>query len=437
MTISGPTGSGKTWLVNKLLQNKMISPKPDGIIYLYKRLQPLYDEMRTIPNIEFIRGIPTHIDKDYFFDTDKNNLVICDDLMSITADDQKIADLFSEGSHHRNLSVVNITQNLFPRGKHSTTQRRNTQYMIIFKSPMSQDQIRTLSSFMFPGKLDSFMRIYNEATEIPHGHLVIDNKQNTSDKERFKTNVTEPYYAPPGILLDEGKEGRYICMQCDKKFHNTTPFLYHLCPIQCTGNNTEIDHLPSESQSDNTMDSDDNIDSDNNMDNDDKHACIECGALYDSMDSLQKHVTKCNDESSTSDETDDETDAETDDDDSVWGDMINDVFKENDDEFQEKSQQYINEPNGRKKALEEMHPIYKKGLKQRFRQFATYQNQLENNAKYKKIMSDAECFDTDFKKALKASMNDNIFDELVKEEEDDTSSETDDSTDDSTESEES
>ena len=31
----------------------------------------------------------------------KNNFVICDDLMSQTADNQKIADLFSEGSHHR------------------------------------------------------------------------------------------------------------------------------------------------------------------------------------------------------------------------------------------------------------------------------------------------------------------------------------------------
>ena len=79
--------------------------------------------------------------------------------MSLTADNQKIADLFSEGSHHRNLSVANITQNLFPRGKHTTTQRRNTQYMILFKSPSSQDQIRTLSTFMFPGQLESFLNV--------------------------------------------------------------------------------------------------------------------------------------------------------------------------------------------------------------------------------------------------------------------------------------
>ena len=42
---------------------------------------------------------------------------------------EMIEDVFTEGSHHRNLSVINVTQNIFPSGKHAVTQRRNTQYM--------------------------------------------------------------------------------------------------------------------------------------------------------------------------------------------------------------------------------------------------------------------------------------------------------------------
>ena len=157
MTISGPTSSGKTYFVHKMLQSDLITPRPDRIVYLYKRWQPLYDTMKeTVPNIEFVQGIPSDIDKDDFFDVNKRNMVILDDMMIAAAGDVKIADLFTEGSHHRSLDVVNLTQNLFPYGKSAVTQRRNTQYMIVFKSPMSKDQIRTLGSLMYPRPLDDF-----------------------------------------------------------------------------------------------------------------------------------------------------------------------------------------------------------------------------------------------------------------------------------------
>jgi hypothetical protein len=102
---------------------------------------------------------------------------------------ETVAELFTEGSHHRNLSVVNVTQNMFPSGRHAVTQRRNTQYMVIFKSPMGQDQIRILAGFMFPGRVHKFLNIYNKATSKPHGYLIIDSKQTTSDSERLNTDI--------------------------------------------------------------------------------------------------------------------------------------------------------------------------------------------------------------------------------------------------------
>jgi transcriptional regulator of acetoin/glycerol metabolism len=48
VTVSGRTSCGKTHFVKMLLQNslKMISPHPERIVWLYKRWQPLYDDMR-------------------------------------------------------------------------------------------------------------------------------------------------------------------------------------------------------------------------------------------------------------------------------------------------------------------------------------------------------------------------------------------------------
>jgi hypothetical protein len=52
-------------------------------------------------------------------------LIILDDLMDET--DQRMASLFTEKSHHRNIIVMYIVQNLFHRGKHMSD--------IVYESP--------------------------------------------------------------------------------------------------------------------------------------------------------------------------------------------------------------------------------------------------------------------------------------------------------------
>jgi hypothetical protein len=103
-----------------------MAPPPQRIVWLYKRWQPLYDEIsRTvIPQVEFVRGIPYDLDGNHYFDPRIRNVIVLDDLMSTTAKDPRINDLFTEGSYHRNLSVVTLNQNLF-FGK-DLTQRRNS-----------------------------------------------------------------------------------------------------------------------------------------------------------------------------------------------------------------------------------------------------------------------------------------------------------------------
>ena len=197
-TISGSSKCGKTAFLLKMLQSDTIQPQADRIVILYKRWQPLYDNFKSfLPKAEFYKGIPRNLDDDKFFDVRKRNLIVLDDLMSDTSKDNCVSELFTEGSHHRNLSVVNLTQNLFPPGKQSTTQRRNTQYLVLFKSPMGQDQIQTMGKFMFPGRVKSFMKIYENATRKPYGHLVIDT--NESYGNRLKTDVFNELPKDPPI----------------------------------------------------------------------------------------------------------------------------------------------------------------------------------------------------------------------------------------------
>ena len=64
-----------------------------------------------------------------------------DDLMTEAKCDQRIADLFTNGSHHRNISVVYLTQNLFPQGKASMDIILNTQYMVLFNNPIDSSDL--------------------------------------------------------------------------------------------------------------------------------------------------------------------------------------------------------------------------------------------------------------------------------------------------------
>ncbi|CAH3138514.1 unnamed protein product [Porites lobata] len=73
-----------------------------------------------MPNIEFVKGIPTALEQDSYFDVNKRNLIVFDDQMIDASKDKRIVNLFTRGSHHRNLSVIYIVQNLFHQGKVET-----------------------------------------------------------------------------------------------------------------------------------------------------------------------------------------------------------------------------------------------------------------------------------------------------------------------------
>ena len=95
-----------------------------------------------------------------------------------------ICELYTEGSHHRNLSVI-----CHHHGRENRTISLNIQYLVLFKNPRDQLQVMTLSRQMFPHRSYQFMDQFNRATAKPFGYLVIDLKQNTPNYQRLRTDV--------------------------------------------------------------------------------------------------------------------------------------------------------------------------------------------------------------------------------------------------------
>ena len=67
--------------------------------------------------------------------------MIFDDMLG-DKDEEKNKLWFTRKEHHRNSSVVYITQNLFKQSKSSCTISLNAHYLVLFQSPSDKMQIK-------------------------------------------------------------------------------------------------------------------------------------------------------------------------------------------------------------------------------------------------------------------------------------------------------
>ena len=162
--------------------SETIYPPPERIVWCYSQWQPAYTEMLVaIPHIEFVKGIPTPSGQDSYFDVNKQNLIVFADQMIDASRDKRIVNLFTRGSHHRNLRVIYIVQNLFHQGKGSRSISLNSHCLVLFKNPRDKLQILTLTKQMYPGQTDFFLNQYERAVI---SYLLIDLKTTTQDNCR-------------------------------------------------------------------------------------------------------------------------------------------------------------------------------------------------------------------------------------------------------------
>jgi hypothetical protein len=181
--MAGPTGAGKTRaLMNLIKRATFISnPPPEEIIYCYGEWQKTFEDT---PNVRFHDGA---IDPENDIPNDgKHRWLILDDLMNELGGKDQTNKLFTKNSHHRNISVFFIVQNLFK--KEHRTMSLNTHYMFIFKNPRDKSSIEHFARQAFPGKVPFVREAFEDATSKPYSYLLLDMRQETNDKLRLIGN---------------------------------------------------------------------------------------------------------------------------------------------------------------------------------------------------------------------------------------------------------
>ena len=148
-----PSGSGKTVFVSELLKepHRYFRPVPKRVYYCYGAMQPLLQTLRDDYKVGLHEGLPTTTDLTRWFGNDGGILVL-DDLMAEGGNDKQVLDLFTKHSHHRNITVIYLCQDMFPREKYAKTINRQAHYIVAFKSPRDKLGLKNLLLQAFPNQ---------------------------------------------------------------------------------------------------------------------------------------------------------------------------------------------------------------------------------------------------------------------------------------------
>ena len=186
--ISGPTQSGKTLFVSNILEQKLITPFPTRIVYVYKDWQTCYDKLKLrYPHIEFIQGYKESLYGD--FDPLEKNLLVIDDQMEGAGNSDSLSTLFTVGSHHRNLTILYLVQNQFSKGKSTRAVSLNTHYNVLFRNNGDLTQTDVLFRRRGPQIYKWLSKAFDDATKKPYGYLVLDNRQDTPSHLRVRSGI--------------------------------------------------------------------------------------------------------------------------------------------------------------------------------------------------------------------------------------------------------
>ena len=192
--LSGPSSSGKTVLLTKILENQRALFGGDKIqtILFYSIWQPIYDQWLSSGLIAYTyKGIPTLEDFKslcIYYTLENGVSVIFDDLGSLIPKNLIFfEEIFVVLSHHLRISVLLILHNLYEKGLRKIS--LNSNRIILTNNSRDTSQITFFARQSFPGTKNFLPAVFKYiCNSSSYGHLVLDFCQGKDKYLRVTSN---------------------------------------------------------------------------------------------------------------------------------------------------------------------------------------------------------------------------------------------------------
>ena len=195
ITLVASSNSGKTTFVKRLLQHAdgMFTEPITKILYCYgSKWQDIFDDMsRIFPKLSFKEGLPADDDLTELTggESRAHTCLVLDDLSSQIYTNKDLEKLWTADSHHKRMTIIHLTHNLFPKSPSGRIISLNTKYFIIFRNHRDALQIKHFARQVYPNKVGFFMASYHKAVEDQWGYLVVDLHGRSNEKYRLRTKI--------------------------------------------------------------------------------------------------------------------------------------------------------------------------------------------------------------------------------------------------------
>ena len=183
--VYGPSRAGKSTFIKKLIEYKdmMFTREPQKIMYCYAIWSKDFENM---DGVLFNKGLPD-LETIQAFSEGEHSLLVLDDLIHEVCKSGWADQIFTTASHHLDMTVVFISQNLFPQGKNMRNIALNLTYIVLFRSPRDVNQVGVLGSQL--GERKNFLAAYIDSTKSPYGYLTLDFTPKCIEELRWRTNI--------------------------------------------------------------------------------------------------------------------------------------------------------------------------------------------------------------------------------------------------------
>lgn len=201
LIIAGSSGSGKSSLLSEILseRDKYFDKEIHKIIYCAKYRTSIPHKLQNDKSIIFHEGVPTN---EMIENEGGDHILFClDDLLESAFASDIVSQMFTTG-RNINISVILLTQNLFPRYKNSRNISLNANYLIIFRNLRDASSISHLARQVCPSQSKAFSDLFINNINKPYSYLLLDFTPTTPDVFRYRENILSEC---PTIYVDEAE----------------------------------------------------------------------------------------------------------------------------------------------------------------------------------------------------------------------------------------